>query len=108
MAVAAPSNNLSHPVHTPSPVDWIRRNLLASPLQISLTLLVLWLLYWVVPPLVRWALIDASWIGETRRDCTGDGACWVFIRVRLDNIPQTHYLCFFVEVVYDGNICLMK
>lgn len=91
MAAASSSRDLSLPVHTPSPLDWIRRNLIASPLQISLTLLALGLLYWIVPPLVRWAIIDASWIGETRRDCTGDGACWVFIRVRLGQFLYGFY-----------------
>jgi general L-amino acid transport system permease protein len=32
--------------------------------------------------MIRWALIDANWVGTTRADCTAGGACWVFIRAR--------------------------
>ncbi len=91
MAQISPRTDLSYPVTAQRPLSWIRQNFFSSPLQILLTLLALWLLYWVVPPLVRWAFIDASWIGETRRDCTGDGACWVFIRVRLGQFLYGFY-----------------
>ncbi len=71
------------PLRSLGPVDWVRRNLLSSPLQILWTLLAVGMILWVFPPILRWAFIDASWSGETRQDCTGDGACWVFIKVRL-------------------------
>ena len=47
-----------------------------------LALLCLWLLWELVPPLVRWALLDADFSGTSREDCTSGGACWVFIKAR--------------------------
>ena len=35
-----------------------------------------------MPPLVRWALLDADFAGTSREDCTSGGACWVFIKAR--------------------------
>jgi general L-amino acid transport system permease protein len=41
------------------------------------------LLAWLLPPLLRWAIFDATWSG-TARDCQAspDGACWAFIRAK--------------------------
>lgn len=68
---------------------WIYRNLFSSPGNALLTLIGLAILIWTVPPLVRWALLDANWFGDARAACdplsAGEraGACWVFIKVRL-------------------------
>src|SRR6202030_2761889 len=32
-----------------------------------------------VPPVIRWALIDAVWSAPNSRTCRGAGACWAFI-----------------------------
>ena len=49
------------------------------PIRVGLVLL----LAWALPPLCRWALADATWIGDrTGRGCAADGACWAFIRAR--------------------------
>ena len=66
---------------------WLRRNLFASPLHTLLTVLALYLLYRIVPPLFNWALWQADFRGSTAADCTSGGACWVFIKVRLSQIP---------------------
>ena len=44
-------------------------NLFSSPLNIVLTLGSIYLIYLIVPPVLNWALFDASWRGETRDDC---------------------------------------
>lgn len=59
-----------------------RQRLFATPAAAIVTLLIAALIAWVAVPLLRWALIDASWSGTTRNDCTAGGACWVFIRMR--------------------------
>ncbi len=56
-----------------------------------LTLLAVYFLYLVVPPLVKWAFIDADWTGTSRQDCTGGGACWVFITVRFNQFIYGFY-----------------
>ena len=62
---------------------WLRRNLFASPLHICLTLLALYLLYRILPPLFLWAVWHADFRGTTAADCASGGACWVFIKMRL-------------------------
>ncbi len=74
-----------------SVVGWLRRNLFSSPLNAGLTLLAIYLLYLLLPPAVSWLFLDASWHGHTRADCTGRGACWVFIRARFDQFLYGFY-----------------
>ncbi len=64
-------------------IEWIRRNLFGSVFNTLLTLAVVGFAALVLPPLFRWGVTQASFLGHTRADCTGDGACWTFIRVRL-------------------------
>ena len=59
-----------------------RQRLFGSVPTTLVTLLIVALIAWVAVPLIRWALIDATWSGTTRNDCTAGGACWVFIRMR--------------------------
>ena len=67
------------PVSTVGIVGWMRQNLFSSPFNTALTLLTLYLLYSVVPPLFQWAFIDSLWQGESNKDCRGiEGACGVF------------------------------
>jgi general L-amino acid transport system permease protein len=49
-------------------------------LNIIITLACIALLVWLIPPLVNWAFINATWNG-TAQDCrAAGGACWAFIR----------------------------
>ena len=64
-------------------IAWIRRNLLSSPFNIAFTLFGIAILYMIIPPFVKWAVIDANFVGHTKADCTGDGACWIFIKEKL-------------------------
>ena len=70
---------------------WLRRNLFASPLHALLTVLALYLLYRIVPPLFNWALWQADFRGSIAADCTSGGACWVFIKVRLSQFLYGFY-----------------
>jgi general L-amino acid transport system permease protein len=62
---------------------WIQRNLFSSFGNSVLTLAVAAALILMVPPMFRWAITDATLWGVTKSACTGDGACWAFIRMRL-------------------------
>jgi general L-amino acid transport system permease protein len=79
------------PPRTTGVAGWLRRNLFASPFNTVLTLLALYLLWVGVPPLLDWAVIDADWVGTSREDCTGGGACWVFIATRLNQFLYGFY-----------------
>lgn len=84
-----PKPSLSPPALERGIGGWIYKNLFASPGNTLLTVCGVALLLWAVPPLVRWALLDANWIGQSRSACdplspdAPTGACWVFIKVRL-------------------------
>ena len=58
---------------------WLRTNLFSSVFNSVLTLLAIALLAVVIPPVIRWALIDAIWGAPNGQACHGGGACWAFI-----------------------------
>ncbi len=64
-------------------IAWVRHNLLSSPFNIVFTLLGIAVLWMIIPPFIQWAFVNADFAGSTKADCTGDGACWVFIREKL-------------------------
>lgn len=89
---ALPPPNLAR-----GPIAWVRENLFSSPLNALLTLVVFYLLYVSVPPLVKFLFIDAVWIGTDRAACRADmggretGACWAFIWEKLDYFTYGSY-----------------
>ncbi len=58
-----------------------------------LTLIGLALILLVVPPIVRWAFIDAVWTGENRDACLapGAGACWAFVKAKFAQFMYGRY-----------------
>jgi len=62
-------------------LDQINKNLNSSNINAILSLIVIFILIKYVPPLLNWAFIDANFLGNAKEDCTGDGACWVFVKV---------------------------
>lgn len=76
-------------------IAWIRKNLLATPLDAVLTIIALLVLAWFLPPAIKWLFLDASWTGGGRGVCaTGaqggsqpegwSGACWAFVGAKFD------------------------
>ena len=63
---------------------WLRNNLFSSAFNTLLTLFACYLIWLVLPPLLQWAVFDADWLGSSRADCTGEGACWVFVQQRFE------------------------
>jgi general L-amino acid transport system permease protein len=62
-------------------LDKINKNLNSSNINAILSLIVVFILIKYVPALLNWLFFDANFLGDTKEDCTGDGACWVFVRV---------------------------
>ena len=62
--------------------DWARKNLFSSWFNSLLTLLCLWMVWSLIPPALNWLVLQANWFGESRADCTKEGACWIFIYAR--------------------------
>ena len=71
------------PQSTHGIVDWLRANLFGSVFNTILTLIALYFLAVVIPPLVRWAFVDAVWSAPNGQACRGAGACWAFIGEKL-------------------------
>ncbi|WP_456433764.1 amino acid ABC transporter permease [Nitratifractor sp.] len=65
-------------------IAWVRHNLLSSPYNIAFTILGIGILYLIIPPFVKWAFLNATWTGHSKADCHPGGACWIFIRAKLD------------------------
>lgn len=76
-----PSPSLPPPSTAIGPVAWVRKHLLSSPLNIFLTVFSLYILYLVIPPVLQWGFIDATWTGASKKACTAGGACWAFVDV---------------------------
>jgi len=74
--------SLPPPLVAAGVLGWMRANLFSSVLNTALTLLAAWALYLILPPVLRWAFLDATWTGATRADCDAGGACWVFVGAR--------------------------
>ena len=70
---------------------WLRNNLFSNWFNTLLTLTAIYLVWLIIPPVLNWAFLDANWSGSTRADCTGEGACWVFIRTRFDQFMYGFY-----------------
>jgi general L-amino acid transport system permease protein len=70
-------------------LGWLRENLLSTPFNIALTILIALLFAWAIPELVKFLLIDAVWSGSDRDACLESvqhreiGACWPFVWERL-------------------------
>ena len=92
--------------------EWVRVHLLSSPLNIAITVLCAVLLYYTLPPFIDWAVVHATWSGESREACNDAGACWVFIRARSGQFTYGLYpeaqrwrvdLAFFLLIVLVGS-----
>ena len=44
-----------------------------------------------MPPVLEWAIFKADWTGDTRADCSREGACWVFIQTRFGQFMYGFY-----------------
>jgi general L-amino acid transport system permease protein len=63
-------------------LGWLRANLFNGWFNSILTILALYLLWQVVPPLFDWLFFDAIWASVPAEVCreNREGACWAFIR----------------------------
>lgn len=67
-------------------IAWVRKNFFSSYTNTFLTIIGLYLLYQIIPPLFHWGIWDANVSGAERGVCDAnrDGACWTFIKVRFN------------------------
>jgi len=63
---------------------WLRRNLFSSWGNTAITVTLGAIVVFAALPVLDWAFLNATWSGTRRADCSGEGACWVFVSSRLD------------------------
>ena len=83
--------DLSPPVESVGVAGWLRANLFSTPFNSLLTVVCLYLIYLSAPPAIEWLFVHADWRGDTRDDCVGDGACWVFVKARFGQFMYGFY-----------------
>lgn len=83
-------------------VRWLRVNLFATPLDSMLTVIGLLVVAFTIPPILRWAFIDAVWSGADRTVCATiaqggiqpdgwSGACWAFVNAKFEQFMYGRY-----------------
>ncbi|PTD97586.1 amino acid ABC transporter permease [Pseudothauera lacus] len=92
MSTHAFKPDLPPPTLSVGALGWMRANLFSNWFNTALTFAALYLIWLIVPPVLSWALFDATWTGSTRDDCAaGSGACWVFIQSRFAQFMYGFY-----------------
>lgn len=85
------------PVKTTGFVGFLRTRLFNSPTNILITIVSALLLWFIVVPAVRFALVDAVWTGSDRNACLAEnaghavGACWPFIHAKFSQFIYGFY-----------------
>jgi general L-amino acid transport system permease protein len=108
------------PARMTGAVGWVRANLLSTPFNIVLTILIVVFLAWLIPSLLRFLFIDAVWSGTDRDACREAvqhrpiGACWPFVWERLPYfiygsypIPQRWRVDVFFAMLAVGVVWLL-
>ena len=72
-------------------LDKLNKNINSSNFNAFLTLLILFIIIKAISPLVNWLVLEANFIGSSKDDCTGNGACWVFIKVWFNRLMYGLY-----------------
>jgi len=62
-------------------LDSLNKNINSNWFNAVLSLLIIFVLIQNIPPLLNWLFFDANFAGETKEECTGSGACWIFVKI---------------------------
>ena len=73
------TEGLKAPVIRIGVVKWTKANLFNGVFNSILTIVTLFFLYKIIPPFVKWAVIDSFWLSTAEQCRAGDGACWSII-----------------------------
>lgn len=89
------------PAGTVGILGWLRQRLFSSWANTLLTILSLGFLLLILPPLLNWTIFSATWRGDGAAACTGEGACWLFIK---DHASQFMYGAYPAELRWRVNL----
>ncbi len=72
-------------------LDTLNKNINSNWFNSILTLLLIFTLIKSLPTLLNWLFFDANFTGTSKEECTGSGACWVFINVWFERLMYGLY-----------------
>jgi general L-amino acid transport system permease protein len=61
-------------------LDNLNKNINTNNFNAALSICIILLIIFSLPPLLNWFILDANFIGDNKEACTGGGACWVYIK----------------------------
>ena len=91
MSAFVPIAPKAPPPTTVGIIGWLRLNLFSSWGNALFSIVALYILWLLLPPVLQWLFWDATWHGRDRSVCETEiggevadapGACWTFVRVR--------------------------
>ncbi len=84
---------LPPPLFSRGALAWARANLFSSFTSSVMTIVMLALVMWLLPPLIEWAAVKAVWSAPDGASCRAhqDGACWAFIAQKSDYLRYGSY-----------------
>jgi general L-amino acid transport system permease protein len=69
----------------------LKIGLFGTPLNSLITVATVALLAWIIPPLLRWGIFDATWTGTSDDCAAASGACWAFVGAKFRFILFAFY-----------------
>ena len=73
------TNGIKPPLTSIGVIGWIKSNLFNGIFNSVLTLLMLFFLWKILPPLIRWIFIDSLWTSTSAECRSVNGACWSIV-----------------------------
>jgi general L-amino acid transport system permease protein len=64
-------------------IIWLKANLFNGFFNSLITIVLLFGLYNIIPPLIRWAFVDSLWCSTAEACRAGNGACWSVITTNI-------------------------
>ena len=91
--LAAPSAPERPPRSETGVLGWLRQNLFSSWGNTLVTIVVAYIVWKLGDGVLRWAVFDAVWIGDSGQSCRGEGsgACWAFVSAKFSQFVYGRY-----------------
>jgi general L-amino acid transport system permease protein len=70
---------------------WVRANLFASPVDALITVAGALVTAWLIWSALDWAVLKATWTGDSRAACHAGGACWAVVTARWNQVVSGFY-----------------
>ncbi len=72
-------------------LDNLNKNINTNNFNAALSISIILLIIFSVTPLLNWFILEANFVGDSKESCTGEGACWVYIKVWLNRFIYGMY-----------------